>query len=1670
MSNVLSLEFQAMDVYSLAVLNSGIPLIDEIIIKNNCEYNVKNLEVEISSSPSFFAAFTKKISDVSSGRYVIINKCDLDVDTTKLMYAVKPVNASLTVKVKNSGETLVSETKSVLLLPYDYIPPVSVYTELISSFVTPKQKEIEDVTISVEEKLRDNNSVPVNRESWLLDNKSVTEEVIKAVYDTVKDLRITFNTQSVTSEISPFKTKLPEATLLTRNGNSLEIALLICSIAENLQVRSFIVFCSDKVLVGFFYSADSFDTCVSDDGRCFKGMVDGSSERFCVVDTTSVVSGVNVSFTDSLLTAQNALDKCDNPIVLDVYRSRVSGYSPLPDRIRQNGDIIFDPSKRFQLPTVDSKSLTTDLFESPQKFTATVRDSILSKQEKNKLINVDIKRSILLIGSTKYIVSKFILNGKLSVKCLPLSDVINDSSNIFSQLAHVNENINTSDMSGTLNCIHSKESLSRRVMSIVDDGKKDNSTICLTLGTLCYVNNGEKTHSPLFFVPAEFDFDSQQGVSVKLAASKISINSSVISVLSKRGVDTSLFNTDGDLFDKYDDVIKSITNGLEDQEVELFDTVSITTVNIHGQSLTAVATTEYFCRSAILNKIFSGIPLDNNDINDSENVQTKVPFSLDSSQAKALRLVRDNECTVIKGANGSGKTLVSASIAISDISNGKKVLYVTDSLGNARDFMCYAENASFSDFVYEICDKPKTVNAFDSSSYSVEVTDDIDDESQKRLSYLVDEQNKYYEYLHKVNEIGFSLYEAASQYERYRSFPYSVSFSNDEISKLSRNDVVLWLDCVSSVAKAGADCKEPYSNPLALIGEKNFSYDFKSRATISLNAHSNLTKSFLSTQEQLTEFLGIEVSVLKEKQTETLIKILDCISNNANKIHYGVFGRDSIESDFSRIESLTLQCDDLFELKSFVESNFTKDVISIDCEAVLAEWRSALSKFAFARTAALNAVKNKLKVYCLDPKFITNENLIETVSKLSRYKSSLALAEDSATLIYQVTGIDIKNALEMNESDVFDRIKESVQISQSYLSYLLEVYDTEKSPDTVYAYQTNLFKNPIKLQSDIQAYYGNFESFYKTYVDSEQELAELLKINLANAKESNHKIWYYYINQLLDRMIDNIDLLKYWCNWNVEKEKAISLGLEKVVKLYEGEQISSSDLKNAFLKGFFKSVTEYFLSCENLTSEFSSNAQNESLSELYVLIEKYRRWLSNTLKRSVSEHFKEYCSNKKISSEEAELILKKNFAYEINSSADADSVELLQEAKPCFVCRSPRFLNSFKNLPEFDTVIIDISSSKLRYSYFMLLPLAKKIVIIDTDNGIKNQVRFSDAFTGVGAPSTELNWLYTANFASHVTNELFYHNTLTPFLSAQNRKNGINVIKQSGIFDAKKTRVNIIEASAVVDEIIRIKNDSPDATVGVYALTDEQRAFIELLYNKRSGSIVGYSSDEKSKKDGLYIRSFTNSEYDACDFVIFSTVISVDEKSRYNDSITKSIPELADDSGITALENILLSARKELTVITSLNEKELDEFKTTERGYCLFKKLMKRLLADNVLTLQNIGSALYNENPIIREVSNHIESLGYKSELNLGINKCKIDVAVKDKGKDAYMLGIMFDESVYLNSGDFVGRDLMLRGLEEIGKWKLLRIYTVDWFENHSKQLDRITSALKEDSFKKIFD
>ena len=180
MSNVISITTECLDLYSIALCHNRIRLISSITLKNISDFNLKNMELEISSTPEFFSDYSVRIGEISSGRYLRLANIDLSVDTTRLSYLSTSVSSSVRISVKSQGEILAQPVEQILLLPYDNIPSLSSYPELTAAFVTPNQPEVVSLGDSVYKYL-EGSSVPANIDMWDREDRETSYAVVKAL-------------------------------------------------------------------------------------------------------------------------------------------------------------------------------------------------------------------------------------------------------------------------------------------------------------------------------------------------------------------------------------------------------------------------------------------------------------------------------------------------------------------------------------------------------------------------------------------------------------------------------------------------------------------------------------------------------------------------------------------------------------------------------------------------------------------------------------------------------------------------------------------------------------------------------------------------------------------------------------------------------------------------------------------------------------------------------------------------------------------------------------------------------------------------------------------------------------------------------------------------------------------------------------------------------------------------------------------------------------------------------------------------------------------------------------------------------------------------------------------------------------------------------------------------
>ena len=81
----------------------------------------------------------------------------------------------------------------------------------------------------------------------------------------------------------------------------------------------------------------------------------------------------------------------------------------------------------------------------------------------------------------------------------------------------------------------------------------------------------------------------------------------------------------------------------------------------------------------------------------------------------------------------------------------------------------------------------------------------------------------------------------------------------------------------------------------------------------------------------------------------------------------------------------------------------------------------------------------------------------------------------------------------------------------------------------------------------------------------------------------------------------------------------------------------------------------------------------------------------------------------------------------------------------------------------------------------------------------------------------------------------------------------------------------------------------------------------------------------------------------------------------------------------------------------------------------------------------------------------------------MGHSEFKIDIGViNPKNPSEYLLGILLDGENYSNAKTTRDREIaQIKVLNDLG-WKIIRVWTMDWWDNSKKELDRIMKSIKE--------
>ena len=245
----------------------------------------------------------------------------------------------------------------------------------------------------------------------------------------------------------------------------------------------------------------------------------------------------------------------------------------------------------------------------------------------------------------------------------------------------------------------------------------------------------------------------------------------------------------------------------------------------------------------------------------------------------------------------------------------------------------------------------------------------------------------------------------------------------------------------------------------------------------------------------------------------------------------------------------------------------------------------------------------------------------------------------------------------------------------------------------------------------------------------------------------------------------------------------------------------------------------------------------------------------------------------------------------------------------------------------------------------------------------------------------------------------------------------------------------------------------------------------------RSAYIRETNRIEDGEDMSLFVKNLENVQGDERDIIIFSIGYARNEFGKVN----ATFGSLSNEGGENRLNVAITRAKKKIYVVTSIEPEELKVENAKYAGPKLLKSYLTYVRAVSNGNADEVNSILSSFNqlpstnvlpigilPIEKQIQNKLTKLGYNAEINLGNSNSKISVAVYDKKKDVYLLGIETDQTVISSSSSTLERDVYRNQFLKSKGWKIFRVWSRDWWHNASSVTSAIVKEIEKQ--KKLFE
>ena len=254
--------------------------------------------------------------------------------------------------------------------------------------------------------------------------------------------------------------------------------------------------------------------------------------------------------------------------------------------------------------------------------------------------------------------------------------------------------------------------------------------------------------------------------------------------------------------------------------------------------------------------------------------------------------------------------------------------------------------------------------------------------------------------------------------------------------------------------------------------------------------------------------------------------------------------------------------------------------------------------------------------------------------------------------------------------------------------------------------------------------------------------------------------------------------------------------------------------------------------------------------------------------------------------------------------------------------------------------------------------------------------------------------------------------------------------------------------------------EQKEMSYGIVTFNVNQQDLIEDLLTDECVGNEEFESWLYNREEGIFIKNLENVQGDERDVILFSVGYGPDESGK----VYMNFGPLNRGGGWRRLNVAVTRARKEMKVFSSLSSEDIDTGRTKAEGVIALKNFLD-FAAGKRNMFEGAGEASKGEegSGIAASIRDYLKTQGYEADISVGSSEFTVDLGVIDpENSSRYILGILLDGDSYKAAKTTADREVsQISVLQGLG-WDILRIWTMDWYDDPERELKKILEVLQE--------